>query len=198
MWEIGLVYGLILLAVWTPKGSVNAVAILAAAFFTVALSFRRYSANALGLAHPVRGALTVLSLGFVLLVGVVIVAGLATRFGAPQPFPWKTAWQYAIWSLIQQFILQSFIFLRLESLIGSRRAILVSSALFAIAHIPSPVLTPLTFLGALFFCEMFRRFRNIVPLGLVHAALGLTIASGFPDRVLHHMRVGIGYFTYHR
>jgi len=43
---------------------------------------------------------------------------------------------------------------------------------------------------------MFRRYRNIFPLGLVHAALGLTIAASLPDHWLHHMRVGIGYLRY--
>jgi hypothetical protein len=47
------------------------------------------------------------------------------------------------------------------------------------------------------FCEMFRRYRNIFPLGLVHAVLGLTIAASLPDSLLHHMRVGLGYLTYH-
>jgi membrane protease YdiL (CAAX protease family) len=69
--------------------------------------------------------------------------------------------------------------------------------LFALAHIPSPLLALLSLLGALFFCEMFRRYRNLFPLGVVHAALGLTIASSLPDHWLHHMRVGLGYLTYH-
>jgi hypothetical protein len=43
---------------------------------------------------------------------------------------------------------------------------------------------------------MFRRYRNIFPLGLVHAALGLTIAASLPDSLLHHMRVGLGYLLY--
>ena len=94
---------------------------------------------------------------------------------------------------LQEFILQSFMFVRLETFLGSRRALLYSSCLFAVAHIPSPALTFLSFLGALFFCEMFRRFRNIYPLGLVHAALGLTIAASLPDSLMHHMRVGLGF-----
>jgi len=58
------------------------------------------------------------------------------------------------------------------------------------------VLTLMSLAGGLLFCEMFRRYRNIFPLGLVHATLGLTIAASFPDSLLHHMRVGLGYLTY--
>lgn len=133
-----------------------------------------------------------------LLVGVIAATGPVTRiFGAAQSVPLHRAWQYSIWALVQEFILQSFFFVRLESVLGGRRAVWVAAVLFAIAHIPSPLLTLLSFLGALFFCEMFRRYRNILPLGVVHAALGLTVAASLPDSLLHHMRVGIGYLMYH-
>lgn len=196
--EVGLVYGLILLAIWTPQGRLNKYVCLAAALATVGLSLRgRYGASGLGLNRPMSGAVVTLAAG-VLLVGVIGGSGfLLTSFGPPQPLPWVRAWQYAVWSLLQEFILQSFMYVRLESLYGSRRAVLVAAFLFAIAHLPSPVLTMLSFLGALFFCEMFRRYRNIYALGVVHAALGLTIAASLPDSLMHHMRVGLGYLTYH-
>ena len=195
--EIGLVFGLILVAVWTPQGRLNSVVSLAAAGLTVVLGFRGHSLEELGLSRPFSGALVMLAAGAVL-VFVVAAGGWLTRpFGPPQPLPWYRAWQYAIWALLQQFILQSFMYLRLESVLGSRRAVLGSAVLFSAAHIPSPWLVALSLIGALFFCEMFRRYRNILPLGLVHAALGLTIAASLPDHWLHHMRVGLGYLRYH-
>jgi membrane protease YdiL (CAAX protease family) len=83
---------------------------------------------------------------------------------------------------------------RLELLVGRKRAVLLASFLFASTHWPSPVLTAGTFLGALFFCEAFRRYRNLIPLGAVHAALGMALAESVPDSLLHHMRVGIAYW----
>lgn len=196
--ESGVVFGLILVAVWTPPGHLNTVVSLAAMILTLVLTLRgHYSVRELGLARPLSGAVVILALG-ALFVLMIAAAGAFTRaFGPPQPLPWHRAWQYAIWALEQQFILQSFLYLRLESLLGSRRAVLVASLMFAVAHLPSPLLTGLSLMGALFFCEMFRRYRNIFPLGLVHAALGLTIAASLPDHVLHHMRVGLGYLMYH-
>jgi membrane protease YdiL (CAAX protease family) len=96
----------------------------------------------------------------------------------------------------QQFILQSFFYLRLEALLGSRKAVFAAALLFATVHIPSPILALGTLVGGLFFCEMFRRFRNIFPLGLVHSILGLTMAASFSDSLLHHMRVGFGYLRF--
>lgn len=196
--EVGIVFGLILVAVWTPQGRFNTYVCWAAAFATVVLSLlSRYSASELGLTRPFAGALMILVTGGVLL-GLIAGLGLLTRpIGPPQALPWTRAWQYGLWSLLQQFILESFIYVRLESLYGPLRAVLGASCLFAVAHLPSPLLTALAFLGALFFCEMFRRYRNIYPLGIVHATLGLTIAASLPNSLLHHMRVGIGYLMYH-
>jgi membrane protease YdiL (CAAX protease family) len=196
--EVGLIFGLILVAVWTPQGRFNVNVCWTAAVATVVLSLRgHYSARELGLSRPASGAVITIAAG-ALLAGLIAAIGVLSRsLGPSQPLPWMRAWQYGLWSLLQQFILQSFIYVRLESLFGALRALLGTSFLFAVAHLPSPVLTVLAFVGALFFCEMFRRYRNIYPLGLVHAALGLSIAASLPDSLLHHMRVGLGYLMYH-
>jgi membrane protease YdiL (CAAX protease family) len=108
----------------------------------------------------------------------------------------QSAWGYVIWAMLQEFMLQSFFFNRCEELYGSPAAVWMASTLFAAAHLPNPVLTAAALVGSLFFCEMFRRYRSIYALGIVHAMLGLTIALTMPDSLLHHMRVGIGYLRY--
>ena len=105
-------------------------------------------------------------------------------------------WAYVIWALMQEFILQSFFFTRCEDLFGGRPAVWMAATLFAAAHLPSPLLTTFTFVAALFFCSMFRRYRSLYPIAVVHAMLGLTVAMTMPDSLLHHMRVGIGYLRY--
>ena len=173
--------------------------VLSAAFFILWFTLRgRYSIRELGLARPGSGAFVMFVSGAVMVVTIAL-AGLAIHsFGPAQPVPWRRAWQYAIWALQQEFILQSFFYVRLESLLGSRRALWAAAFLFGVPHLPSPVLTLLSFVGGWLFCELFRRYRNIFPLGVVHAMLGLTIAASLPDSLLHHMRVGLGYIVYHR
>jgi len=201
--QVGLVYTLIMGAVWTPQGRLNTVVSLLAAFFILWFTARGgYSAHELGLALPPAGVVATLGAGLLIVIvlaaaGLIVANIVIANPGPTHPVPWNRAWQYAVWALQQQFILQSFFYVRLESLLGSRRAVLAATLLFASAHIPSPALTVMGFIGGLFFCEMFRRYRNIHPLGLVHAAMGLAIAASFPDRWLHHMRVGLGYLTYH-
>jgi membrane protease YdiL (CAAX protease family) len=195
--QVGVVFALIMVAVWTPPGHVNTVSNLFAALCILWFTARgRYSVRQLGLARPDSGAVVTVVCGAFLVVTIVAIGSAIHNLGPAQRVPWERVWKYGLWALEQQFILQSFFFVRMESLLSSRRAVWGSSLLFCAAHLPSPVLTPMSFIGGLLFCELFRRYRNIFPLGLVHAALGLTIAASLPDSLLHHMRVGIGYLLY--
>jgi membrane protease YdiL (CAAX protease family) len=199
--QLFLGYAPILAAVWTPDGPYKLALMLAAT--VVILTFAAtgpYSRKAMGLVIPEpRATLWILGLGMALAAAVPLVARmLHANAVLIQPFVWRAIWQYSIWAQVQEFILLSFVFVRLESLLGGRRAVITTAILFSLAHIPSPVLTIGTFVGGLLFCEMFRRFRSVLPIGIVHALLGLTIAVSFSSGILHHMRVGIGYFAYHR
>jgi len=197
--QIVLIYGLIVFDSWTPEGRLKAALMMGTAGLVLLLAVAgRYSGKEMGLGiPPLRGSLIIIGLGLLIAIGLPGVASLAgLRYPPVRIVPWRGAWQYAVWSLMQQFALQSFFYLRLESLFGSRRAVYIAAVLFASVHLPSPVLTVATLLGGFFFCEMFRRYRTILPLGVVHAILGLAIAASFSDRLLHHMRVGIGYLAF--
>lgn len=106
-------------------------------------------------------------------------------------------WPYLLWSLAQQFLLQVFFLERLLRLLkDSGLAVLIAAILISAAHLPNPVLTPMTFLWGFAACWLFLRYRNLYVLGLVHMILGLTIGATVPVTVTHHMRVGLGYLTY--
>jgi membrane protease YdiL (CAAX protease family) len=159
----------------------------------------RPSMRRLGLGLPSGfGAGLVLVVSFATAVILVFaVRGAGGQIPANPTWPsLHLAWQYVVWALVQEFMLQSFFFTRCEDLFGSSTAVWTTATLFAAAHLPSPILTTFTLVGGLFFCEMFRRYRSIYPIGIVHAVLGLTIAMTMPDSLLHHMRVGIGYLRY--
>jgi hypothetical protein len=195
--QIGLVLALIMVAVWTPPGRVSTIVSVVATLCILWFAVRgRYSVREMGLTRTGSGAVVILVSGIFLIITVIFAGWVLRDLGPAQPLPWERAWKYAIWALEQEFILQSFFYVRLESLLGGRRAVMAAALLFATTHVPSPLLTGLSLIGGLVFCEMFRRYRNIFPLGLVHAALGLTIAANLPDSLLHHMRVGLGYLLY--
>lgn len=199
--QIALGYLLIEIALWTPLGPFHTgFMLLAAVCILLFVAFSNYSAYELGLRLPTAGGLlSILTMG---LVAATVILIIATLRGGPIPANpgWPKlngAWQYAVWAIVQQFILQTFFYLRLESIVGGKRAVWVAALLFAAAHLPNPVLAVSTLLGAVFFCEMFRRYRSIYPLGVVHAMLGLALAVTFPDALLRHMRVGVGYLQFH-
>ena len=104
---------------------------------------------------------------------------------------------YGSWCAVQQYLAQSYFNNRLLMVTRNPH---VSSALvgimFSAAHIPNVILMAATFLVGVIFSEVFARHRNIWPLALAQAVGGLLLAAVAPDAVIHHMRVGPGYFFY--
>ena len=198
-------------AIWAPTPEIRnrwaviaAITILVLVLTDVLLDREAHSARSslhrLGLGLPkMFGASVVLGIGLATMVCMAILVSWAGGEIPANPtwFPnLQSAWGYIIWAMLQEFLLQSFFFNHCEELYGSAPAVWMASTLFAAAHLPNPVLTTAALIGALFFCEMFRRYRSIYVLGIVHAMLGLSLAILMPDSLLHHMRVGIGYLRY--
>ena len=199
---LGIGYALILVAVWTEGRPQLIWDAAAAAWIAAAVVAGGRPARELGLG--IRGfvpALRAIAIALIA-VGIIVLAGwdggtLRPLYGTRPPG--IHSFGYAIWALMQEFILNSFFYLGFERLLGNnRKAVAATCVLFASAHLPNPFLTPATLLGGWFFVEMFRRYRNLYPIAVAHAMLGLAIAMSVPDSVLHHMRVGIGYLHFYR
>jgi membrane protease YdiL (CAAX protease family) len=184
-------------AVWAARLSVRSRwALAAGAIVLVFALVDRPSLRRLGLGLPnAMGSSLMLGIGF---AGTVLMLFLTRWAGGAIPanpvFPnMHMAWQYMIWALVQEFILQSFFYTRLEELFGSSTAVWVTATFFAAIHLPNLILMTFTLIAGLFFCEMFRRYRSIYLLGFVHALLGLTLSATVPTSLLYHLRVGIGF-----
>lgn len=198
--EIAVAYGLILLVIWTPRPWQRFLWVIAAASVVVITCISFDGVKAMGL----RGTNFVRSLwivGAALLLAVAAVA-VAARLGTLRMPNGVLAFiatycAYSVWSGVQQFLLQCFFLLRFLRLIPHQKmAALTAAALFATAHLPNPILVPVTFLWGFAACLLFLRYRNLYPLAIAHAILGITIAVTVPGRVDHNMRVGLGYLTY--
>jgi hypothetical protein len=104
---------------------------------------------------------------------------------------------YAVWSFVQQFLLQGYFLLRMQRLVPSPSvAAITAASIFAVAHLPNPILTPMSMLWGVTACFVFLRFRNLYPLAVAHAIFGICVAITIPGPVVHNMRVGLGYLTY--
>jgi hypothetical protein len=198
--QMAVAYGLLEAALWTEGHTQRIFALATAAWIVVATLLNRRSLRQLGLGT--RGFVnSLIAIPVALAAATVIVligweaGALRGLFGTRPPL-WHSG-AYAIWALMQQFILNSFFFLNLEELLGdSRRALWGAAALFCCAHLPNPVLMAGTLPAAVFFVSLFRRYRNLYPLGIAHAVLGLSLAVTVPDAWMRHMRVGISYLHF--
>ncbi|MEA2694410.1 MAG: hypothetical protein QOJ16_3797 [Acidobacteriota bacterium] len=101
-----------------------------------------------------------------------------------------------VWGLAQQFVLQTVIFREISERFPGRAAIALAASLFALLHLPNPLLTLVTFLAGLAWCALYRRHPNILPLALSHALLSAAVSLAFDLRITGGMRVGYGYFLF--
>jgi membrane protease YdiL (CAAX protease family) len=198
--ELSVGYALILLVIWTlnPWQRWFYWLTLAWILLVTALSFEGWEAMGLGIS----GFWPSLWVVGVALLGAAVAVTLAGRFHTLHPplgplMFIRRFWGYGIWALLQQFLLQDFVLLRLLRLMpGRKAAVIVAAGLFALAHLPNPILTPAVLLWGLASCSIFLRYRNVYTLGMAHAILGICMAVAVPGPVDHNMRVGRGYWTY--
>ena len=198
--EVFAAWGLIEATTWTSGRTQSGLFWISAGFIFLSSVAHRPRLRDLGLGlHGLLSTLWVIPAAMAISGSAVLIAQylgtLHPLFGVIGIATHSSA--YFIWAIVQQFILQSFFFLRLERLLSSRLAAIASTVLFTLVHIPNPVLMTVCFFAGWAACEIFRRKRNIYCLGVAHAILGLTIAVTIPNHIQRHMRVGIGYFHYH-
>lgn len=151
-------------------------------------------------ARGLRPALWVAGAG--LMLAAAIVAGGAAagtlHLYSSQLHPALGALLYAAWALAQEFILQSFFFVRLERISKkANRAVWIAGLLFFLVHLPNPVLLIASAITGPLLVELFRRYRNLYPLAIAHALVGLALAAAVPDLLHHQMKVGLAYFHWH-
>lgn len=199
-WQVLLVYAALEGALWTA-GAVQGFFIILTVALTIVWSFsERHPWPDLGL-NPasIRRGWWIAPVGAAV-AGLILLAAWRWHTLRPPAGALVVCVNVVfslIWAFAQQFLAQSFFFLHLESLLRSgRRAVMATALLFSSAHIPNPVLIPVTLAGGLILSELFRRNRTLYPLAVAHALVALSLAISVPETVLHDMRVGIGYIYY--
>ena len=201
--ELVSAYGLILAVIWTPMPVQRFLYWLAIVVVIGLTVLRREKLQALGLApaHTWRSLWIIAAAAALAVLAVLTARWLGTLHALPRIGHLSARTRiigYMIWSVVQEFLLQVFVLTRLMRLLERRSlAIALAAFLFAIAHIPNPILIGLTLIWGFVACPLFLRYRNLYTLGLAHGILGLCVAVTVPDAMHHHMRVGLGYLRYH-
>ncbi len=198
--ELSIGYAMVLLAVWTPH-PLQAVFYwtgLAWVALVTALSFDGWSAMGLRFSGFLR-SLWVVGAALVLFSIACCVAGWLHTLHLPDGpiLLVKRYCGYSIWAFVQEFLLMDFFLLRLLRLLPDKKmAVMGAAGLFAVAHLPNPILTPATLLWGIAGGLLFLRYRNLYTLAMAHAIFGICIATTVPGPVNHNMRVGLGYLYY--
>jgi len=198
--EIAIGYALIMATLWTERQYQRWLFWISAAWFLALAVVTFWRKRPFRLKFPPAGmaALTIVASAFAS-AGLMALAGavgtLHELFGVKNPL--VHAGSYLVWAVVQQYIQQIFFFTRLEQVMrNGSLACFAAASMFAVAHLPNPVLTPVTFVGGWLLSELFRRYRTVLPLGIGHGLVGMALALSVPDYLQHHMRVGISYLRY--
>lgn len=98
------------------------------------------------------------------------------------------------WGGAQQWVLQTVVLREAQQLTSRKRSIVAAAFLFALLHVPNPLLAAMTFVGALGWCAIFSRYPNLVPLAISHAVATRALLSAFDDGMTGRLRIGYAYF----
>jgi hypothetical protein len=198
--EVLVGYGLILAVIWTPRPQQRWWFAAAVVWFVLSTiwSFPGFKAIGLCAAGFLRSLWVVAGAVLIGSVAVALAGNLRTLHHPAGPVQWVGSFGgYVIWALFQQLLLQGYFLLRLVRVLSSENwAAVAAASLFAVAHLPNPILTPVTLLWGLVACFVFLRGANIWPLAVAHAIFGICLSVTVPGPVMHNMRVGLGYYTY--
>lgn len=194
-------YALILVALWTPRPWQDWLGWGALAWVALQTGLNFNGWKELGLAG--RGfwrSVWIVGAAIVVSAGTALASAKLGVLHAPHGpgLLVKRFWLYGVWAFVQEFLLLAFFLRRLLRILGSGiEAALVTAVLFGGCHVPNPVLMPLAAVWGLIACVVFLRWRNLYPLWITHAILGICIAVSVPRGMDHNMRVGLGYLRYH-
>jgi membrane protease YdiL (CAAX protease family) len=100
-----------------------------------------------------------------------------------------------LWALFQQYVLNGFINRRAQLAFGrGPKSIGLVALIFAVLHLPNPLLSVVTMIGGLIWAAVYQRRPNLFALALSHAVMAIALALILSPDLLNSLRVGFKYF----
>lgn len=100
-----------------------------------------------------------------------------------------------LWALFQQYALNGFINRRAQLAFGKGlKSIAIVAVIFALLHLPNPLLALATLIGGVIWAAVYQRQPNLFALALSHTVTSITLALSISPNLLNSLRVGFKYF----
>lgn len=132
-----------------------------------------------------------------MIVAIVVLGGIAvaTHTFRSEFWEWYKLISIPVWGVVQQFLLQGFVYRRISSLVDDRsRAIGVTAIMFSLIHFPNFPLMILTLIGSLVWTWIYSRAPNILAVGISHGLMSLLVMATLPKQMLPTLTIGYKYF----